>query len=75
MPIAMPATNPPHVSARSQPVPATAETMSACAAMAAARPVVSLSGRRAVNQKRGDVTATTVDHQPMVAGWRPTGSV
>ena len=37
-------------------VRAIAETMSACAATAAARPVMSLSGRSAVNQKSGDVT-------------------
>ena len=39
------------------------DRVSACAATAAASPVVSLSGRRAVNQNSGDSATTTVAHQ------------
>jgi hypothetical protein len=61
-PIASPATKAPSINSRDAPRRAIAETISACAATAAARPVMSLSGRSAVNQKIGEHTVMTVAH-------------
>ncbi len=47
------------MSARGVPRPASTDTMSTWAATEAASPVVSDSGRSAVNQNRGDATAST----------------
>jgi hypothetical protein len=62
MPIAIPAMNAAQISARGRAVPFIAASVNACASTAAARPVVSLSGRSAVNQASGDSTTTTVVH-------------
>ena len=62
-PTANPATKAPRINVREAPRRAIAETTSACAATAAARPVMSLSGRSAVNQKSGAHAVTTVAHR------------
>ena len=62
MPIASPATSAPHTRAEGAARRLRTETMSACAAIAAPRPVMSLSGRSDVNQKSGDVTAISTAH-------------
>jgi hypothetical protein len=66
----MPAANAPHISARGVPRPVMTDAMSACAATPAASPVMSLSGRSAVNQKSGEHTTIPVAQN---AGASPGG--
>ncbi len=61
-PMARPATNAPAMSDRRPLDPFSTARMSACAAAAAASPVMSLSGRSAVNQNSGDRTTMAVAH-------------
>src|SRR3954463_15579246 len=60
MPMATPARKPPHTSAAGPLNPVSTDTMSDCAPTAVANPVMSLNGRRPVNQNSGDITTATV---------------
>ena len=65
-PAARPATKAPAtsiVSNRRSARPVTAKSRRACAPVANASPVISLKGRRAVNQNKGEATAIAIPHQ------------
>src|SRR4051794_39965709 len=60
MPMARPDRKPPHTSAEGPLNPVSTDTTSDCAATAVANPVISLNGRRLVNQNSGDIITATV---------------